>query len=238
LKASEAATRALDRGRVLIAVDFDGTIAPLVDHPDLAVPDHDAIVFLRLLAEGARTEIAVVSGRSLADLRARLGDVPGATLVGEHGNDTGEEVEIGDTLADARAFVEVLRGGREIVVEQKAHSVAFHTRTLDAESKAHAVTMLRAWAAEHPDVTVLEGKEVIELSVADRTKGDAVLALASGCDVVIYIGDDTTDETVFVALRADDVGVKVGPGPTAASYRVDDVAGVVDVLRALALASS
>ena len=55
---------------------------------------------------------------------------------------------------------------------------------------------------------------------------------------MIYIGDDTTDETVFDVLGPDDVGVKVGPGPTAAAYRVDDVSGVVEVLRALALASS
>ena len=100
------------------------------------------------------------------------------------------------------------------------------------------MSTLRTWAAEHPDVTILEGKEVVELSVADLTKGDAIVGLASEVDVVLYIGDDTTDEAVFAVLRADDVGVKVGPGPTAARYRVDDVNDVVEVLRVLALASS
>ena len=177
LKACEAATQAMSRGRALIAVDFDGTIAPIVDHPDHAVANAEAVRHLRLLAASQRVEVAVVSGRSLADLCARLGDVPGATLIGEHGNDIGEEVEIGDTIELARRFVDVLRAGREIVVEQKKRSVTFHTRALDADSKEHTVALLRTWAGEHPGVTVLEGKEVVELSVADRTKGDAILAL-------------------------------------------------------------
>lgn len=238
MNAVEAARRAVNMGRVLLAVDFDGTLAPLVDHPDSAVPDPDAVRYLCQLAASEQFEVAVVSGRSLADLRIRLGEVPGAVLIGEHGNDTGEDVEVGATIEAARRFVEALREGREIVVEQKRSSVTFHTRTLDDESKGRAVSLLRTWASEHPEVSLLEGKEVVELSVGDRTKGDAVLALASVADVVVYIGDDTTDESVFVALGTDDVGIKVGAGPTAASYRVDDVAGVVEVLMVLALASS
>lgn len=225
-------------GRVLVAVDFDGTIAPLVDHPDDAVPDPEAVEYLRRLARSERAVVAVVSGRSLADLQRRLGEVPGATLVGEHGNDTGEDVAIGETIEHANRFIDALRAGREIVVERKQRSVTFHTRTLDPAAKRNAVSALRTWAAEHPDVTLLEGKEVVELSVADRTKGDAVVELGADVDVIVYLGDDTTDESVFAVLGADDVGVKVGAGPTGARYRVDDVSGVVDVLRALALASS
>jgi trehalose-phosphatase len=238
LTAAAAALRALERGRVLLAVDFDGTIAPLVDHPDSAVPVPEAVEYLRQLAAVEHVEVAVVSGRSLADLRLRLGEVPGAILVGEHGNDIGEEVEVGDAIEEARRFVEAVRAGREIVVEHKPRSVTFHTRMLEPDAKQDAVSTLRTWAAEHPDVTILEGKEVVELSVADLTKGDAIVGLASEVDVVLYIGDDTTDEAVFAVLRADDVGVKVGPGPTAARYRVDDVNDVVEVLRVLALASS
>lgn len=235
---TDAVDRAMRRGRILVAVDFDGTLAPLVDHPGSAIPDSGALEYLRQLVASEQVQVAIVSGRSLADLQHRLGEFPGAILIGEHGNDLGEEVEIDYTIEDARRFVEALRAGREIVVEHKPRSVTFHTRTLEPESKADAVSALRTWVTEHPDVTMLQGKDVIELSVADRTKGDAVLDLASDVDAVVYIGDDTTDETVFAVLGADDVGVKVGPGPTAAKYRVEDVSGVVDVLRVLALASS
>lgn len=234
----EAVERAAKMGRLLVAVDFDGTVAPLVDHPDSARPDPEALRYLRQLAASEELAVAVVSGRSFADLTLRLGDVPGAILVGEHGNDIGDDVEVVPTIEEARGFVEALRAGRDIVVEHKPRTVTFHTRMLDPDAKMDAVSAIRGWAAENPDVTIMEGKEVIELSVADRTKGDAVLELASEVDVTVYIGDDTTDETVFAILGADDIGVKVGPGPTAAKYRVDDVSGVVDVLRVLVLASS
>ncbi|HZD22913.1 MAG TPA: trehalose-phosphatase, partial [Acidimicrobiia bacterium] len=61
------------RGNVLIGVDFDGVLAPLVEHPDLAVPDPRAVSHLRRLAVRDNIEVAVISGRSLADLRERLG---------------------------------------------------------------------------------------------------------------------------------------------------------------------
>jgi trehalose-6-phosphatase len=71
---------------------------------------------------------------------------------------------------------------------------------------------------------------------AARTKGDAILELAGGRPA-LYIGDDTTDETVFAVLGPLDVGIKVGEGETEAPYRVEDVDGVVTILEKIALAS-
>jgi trehalose 6-phosphate phosphatase len=77
---------------------------------------------------------------------------------------------------------------------------------------------------------VLEGKMVIELSLASLTKLDAVNRLRRDGGLVLYLGDDVTDEDVFEGLSPEDVGVKVGEGETAAQYRVE---GVDDVRRIL-----
>ena len=221
------------RGNVLIGVDFDGVLAPLVEHPDLAVPDPRAVSHLRRLAVRDNIEVAVISGRSLADLRERLGEIPGAVLVGEHGNDTGEEPPIPETIQLARRFVETLRGNREITIEIKPRSVTFHTRNLTEDNAQESLDRIRAWAGQHSDVNLLEGKQVVELTVASRTKGDAIMELARNRDGIIYIGDDLTDETVFAVLGPQDIGVKVGPGPTAARFRVNDVDAVVELLEGI-----
>lgn len=222
-------------GNVLVGVDFDGTLAPLVEHPDLAVPDPGALEHLHTLASCDSIEVVVVSGRALSDLRRRLGDLPGVALIGEHGNDTGEDASRSQVIELASGFIQALRGDREVTVETKPRSVTLHTRGLTDKEAREAADQIHSWVADHPAVTLLEGKRVFELTVATRTKGDAIGDLARDRDGIVYIGDDTTDETVFEILGPLDIGVKVGPGPTAARYRVPDVAAVVEVLEAAAL---
>jgi trehalose 6-phosphate phosphatase len=234
----EAISRLVDGGSFLLGVDFDGTLAPLVKHPDLAVPDPRGVELLSAIATAsADIDVAIVSGRALDDLRRRLGDIPGAVYVGEHGSDVGEDVEQSDALRAAKDFVEGLaRGMPQATVEHKRRSVTFHTRNLSETEAETAGKAIRDWSREHDDLTLLEGKAVFEFTTATRTKGDAIKELAAGRPI-LYIGDDTTDETVFESLGRHDVGVKVGPGPTAASHRVEDVDGVVRILEEIALAS-
>lgn len=226
------------RAPLLVGIDFDGTLAPLVEHPDDAVPDVAAMEHVRALANSDGVRVAIVSGRSLDDLRLRLGEVPGATLIGEHGNDFGDASPEDAVLETAVKFVEILRGGRDVTIEHKARSVTFHTRNLDRAETDVVASRIRGWADEHPEVTLLDGKEVLELTVATGTKGDAIRSLADEGEGIVYIGDDRTDETVFAVLGPDDVGVKVGDGPTAARFRVKNVAEVVELLEAVALAST
>ena len=228
----------MSRPTVLVAVDFDGTLAPIVTHPDLAVPDRRALEILGELSVRPGVEVAVVSGRALADLENRLGELPGTLLIGEHGNDTGEVVGSSEELHAIREFIAALHEDLPgSTVEHKPRSATFHTRNLGREGATAARRMIQEWAGTHADVRLLEGKEVLELTIADRTKGDAIGDLARDVDGTIYIGDDATDETVFEILGPDDVGVKVGEGPTAASYRVADVAEVVELLEVIVLAS-
>lgn len=233
----DAVERLAARGDLLLGVDFDGTLAPIVDHPDQATPHPEALEVLRDLAARDDIQVAVVSGRALADLRARLGEVPAAILIGEHGNDIGDEPDDDPLIGQATAMIRALSdeaGG--VTVETKPKSVTFHYRNLDDDRAEGFLDRIRTWANRHEGVRVMEGKKVIELSTATKTKADAIRELA-GERPVIYMGDDTTDESVFEVLSADDIGVKVGEGATAAQFRVKDVAEVVAILRKIALAS-
>jgi trehalose-phosphatase len=234
----EAVTEMIGGGEVLLGIDFDGTLAPLVDHPDLAMPDPEGMSILRALAERPGLRVAVVSGRAFDDLSRRL-DLPGVVLIGEHGNDTGGEAPMSPALDEARAFIMSVHASVPgSAVEDKPRSVTFHTRMVRSGAPAAVVTSVRDWVDAHDGVVLLEGKDVLELTVGSRSKGEAILELARESDGVIYIGDDVTDENVFARLGPDDIGVKVGAGPTAARYRLDDVAGVVGLLKAIDVAST
>lgn len=224
--------------RVLVGTDFDGVLAPIVETPDLAVPDPRAVALLTELAGREGVRVAVVSGRHRADLALRLGEIPGAVLVGEHGNDVGQEAAASPVLAEARALMRELRESMPAAtVEDKPRSVTFHTRRLDRPQAHAARRALETWVDQHPGISLLEGKEVFELTVATRTKGDAIDELGRDCDATVFFGDDVTDESVFGKLTSRDLGIKVGPGETAARYRVDDVDGVVAVLGLMAAAA-
>jgi trehalose 6-phosphate phosphatase len=236
LRLEDAIERLMSRDRVLVGIDFDGTLAPIVDHPDDAVPDHRAVEALTDLAKRHDVEVAVISGRALDDLRLRLGDIPGATFVGEHGNDMGSESSEDPLITEAAEMIDELATSLGATAERKQRSVTFHYRNMAEEDAERALVRIRGWAQDRDGVRVLEGKKVIELTSGTHNKGDAIRELA-GSASVIYIGDDTTDETVFEVLGPDDIGVKVGDGPTAATHRVEDIDGVVAILRQIALAS-
>ena len=81
--------------KLLVACDFDGTIAPICDHPDQVEPNQIAMTALRQLSELPMTTVAVVSGRSLLDLCGKMKGYPGIRLVGSHG----AEFDIGISLS-------------------------------------------------------------------------------------------------------------------------------------------
>ena len=235
----QAVAELMRHKRVLVGVDFDGTLAPLVRHPDDARPEPRAIAAIQNLIDRDRVHVVVISGRAHTDLTARIGDLPGALLIGEHGNDMGQPFEIPQVLADARSFVVRLHEQfPTAAIEQKPRSVTFHTRNLDDDDKAEVRDAMVKWATGRESMLLLEGKEVFELTVATKTKGDAIAELAVGMDGTLFIGDDVTDETVFRKLGVNDVSVKVGDGPTEAEYRVSGVAEVVELLMVAALAST
>jgi trehalose-phosphatase len=248
---AEALARFAARDRVLVALDFDGTLAPLVDDPDTAAAPPRALDAVRELTGRPGTSVAVVSGRPLSRLRTLLGPVGPVALIGSHGAEV--EVPAGDADADAldAEEKELLAGVHDAVAgivrahpgtsfEEKPAAVVLHTRRADRATALAATAAALLGPARCDGVHTLVGKEVVELAVTDVTKGTALRRLRAGLGLdrggVLYAGDDTTDELAFAALDDDagDVTVKVGAGPTEARHRVDGPGALADLLVDLA----
>lgn len=238
----EAVTVAAGRPVLLVCSDFDGTLAPLAPTPDQARPLPEGVAALAALAALPRTTAALVSGRSLDDLAALSDAPPGVRLVGSHGweFDTAGPGDLDPAAARRRDAVRrevaaAVDGVEGVLVEPKATGVAVHVRLADRADAARVLAAVREGAARRPGVHLTAGHEVLELSVVEADKGHAVdvLRAQAAADAVVFVGDDVTDERAFARLHGNDVAVKVGPGSTAAPYRVDSPRGVVALLVAL-----
>jgi trehalose 6-phosphate phosphatase len=227
--------------RLLVASDFDGTVAPIVSNPADACPIPAAAEALAALATLKSTSAALISGRAVRDLRVLSGAPADVHLVGSHGSefDAGFAEAIGDSakalLTELEQTMTALTGRYPgATVEIKPASVAFHVRNAAPrhaqQALDDALNAVRDW-----DIHVTEGKAVREFAVIDTDKGAALeqLRQANDASAVVFFGDDFTDEKAFGALTDGDIGVKVGPGSTRARYRVDspdDVATALIVL--------
>ena len=242
-------TRALaglaGRGSLLLALDFDGVCAPLVDDPARSrmLPGTRAAL-LALADAGCR--VALVSGRSLESLLDVARPDPGWLVVGGHGAEVAggrggagrlsqdQAVLLAHVGADVEALVAGAPGSR---VEHKPTAVVLHTRLADTDVAAAVAAAVLAGPGARPGVHVRRGHDVVELAVVVVDKGTALQALRTQVHAraVLYAGDDVTDEDAFAVLdpEAGDVGVKVGPGPTAAGYRVAAPAQVTGLLERL-----
>ena len=126
----------------------------------------------------------------------------------------------------------------EVRVERKPFSRTVHTRGLDTEFASALHAHVIAVQAEHPGIRVIEGHDITELAVKTATKGDGLRALiaAGSPSAVLYLGDDVTDEDAFAELEASttSLGIKVGPAPTRAPWRITDPAAVAELLTRIA----
>lgn len=195
---------------VLLATDFDGTIAPIVANPEDARIHRLMERFLERCSSVPELAVAVISGRDVRDVRRRIGSVP-VMVAGSHGLEClGKD---GDVLWTTERKApdlppslarEALRAGLRI--ERKKFSFALHSRGADAPEQdvnrvAAAVT---AWADEH-NLDVIGGRKVIEVRVRGGGKRAALRLIAERLHAprVIYAGDDITDfpALAFAALH-------------------------------------
>jgi len=225
---------------LLVASDYDGTIAPIVSDPDEAHPRRESIVALRQLAALPQTHVAVISGRALEDLSRLTGLPDDVHLVGSHGSEFDldfatslppEAAALRERIATELAAVAGADEGFHI--ETKPASVAFHYRNADEGRAREALKTVLDGPASLEGVFTKHGKKVVELGVVETNKGNALETMRhrSGASAVIFFGDDVTDEDAFATLAGPDIGVKVGPGESAAAHRV---AGPEEVARILA----
>lgn len=222
---------------LLVGVDFDGTITPIVDDPARARPDRSAREALTRLAGREEVSVAVVSGRRRQEVLAMLEDPSGVTVIGEHGSDTGDPhagtPDLGELVAELEDIASDVPGSW---VEAKVWSVVFHYRLSDPDLASDGVRRVLEGPGSRRGVVARQGNMVVELHATETNKGDAVEALrkATGAAAVVFIGDDVTDEEAFARLGEADLGIKVGPGPTAAGHRVRNVDQVAQTLHRLA----
>ena len=237
---------------ILLGLDFDGTLAPIVTDPELALPAPGVV---ELLSELSRSlvRLAIISGRDTDALAARL-PVAGLTLVGNHGLEerNGESA----LLAVATPFAASLERAADAVgrlkearipgvrVERKRVGISVHFRNAPDRSEARAsLQPVLQRIAEREQLRLHPGRMVWELRPPlEIDKGAVLRRLAAGLQpaAIIYIGDDLTDADAFSALKGMRdlktlaVGVRSDEVPEAAfvdcDLTVDGITGVTDFL--------
>jgi len=253
LECRAALTKRLAGGRMAVFLDFDGTLAPVAETPDLAeLPDPVRGVVREL---SNRCLVAVISGRDREDVKAKVG-LDGLIYAGSHGFDIdgpgGEKpfhgcAEYMEALAGAGGRLEHdLDGISGSLIERKRCSVAVHDRLVADADRPRIKSVVEAAVKAFPNLRIKPGKRVYEvLPDLDWDKGRAVewLLRVMGLEdaTAVYVGDDVTDEDAFRALHDTGIGVVVadhgegrdGTSETHASYRLDGVSEVEKFLRML-----
>lgn len=208
-----------------VFLDYDGTLTPIVERPDLAVLSSEMRAIVTGLAD--RCPVCIVSGRDRPDVEKLVG-IDNLIFAGSHGFDIAspdgraiqkeEGAEFADLLAEVTVWLHRIMDPIEgALVEPKKASVAAHYR-LVAEDQRHKIKdVVEAILAEHENLKVTPGKMVYEVQPKlDWNKGKAVLYLLEALglntpDVApLYFGDDVTDEDAFKALAGRGIGVFVG----------------------------
>jgi alpha,alpha-trehalase len=237
-------------GRVAVFLDYDGTLTPIVSHPENAWLADSMRQTLRELA--ARVPVAVLSGRDLDDVRSRV-EIDDIVYAGSHGFDIAGPRGLCRPMATEflpkldiaeKELREALDGIPGAHVERKRFSLAAHYRNVSENDVAKVQRAVGAVTARHRELRRIDGKKVYELlPEIDWDKGKAVLWLLrtlalesrSGGIRPIYIGDDRTDEDAFHALEQHGIGILVSekPWPTVARYSLKNPLEVERFLRAL-----
>ena len=230
--------------QTLLLLDYDGTLAPF--HPDRmqAKPLDGVLPALASLRALDNTSVALVSGRPVAEIQQLTG-LDNLIIAGTHGfeifrPETGvAQILPADGLRERLDAIEEIATGivGPELAERKLATVALHTRKLDAPTAVDAHARFRAAVAElvGAELELRDFNGGVEVRAPARGKGVAILEIISELppvDLIVYIGDDDTDEDAFKALPSHGIGIKVGPHdlPTAAGGRL---ASCDDVLRFL-----
>ena len=234
------------RDGLVLCLDFDGTLAPIVTDPDDAVIRSGNRESLRALRDHPAATVAVISGRALDDVRERVG-VEGISYVGNAGLERadGDEITVHPDAKRAKerldrvreTLVDKLGWASGIAVEDKRWSLAVHTRDVPDEHNDRVAETVGRVADRVGGLDVSRGHQVLEVSPdTDATKGTAVASLADAetDPMVVYVGDDRSDQSALVEAADRGVAVYVGEEGPEGAHHVARPADVSDLLEWLA----
>jgi trehalose 6-phosphate phosphatase len=236
--------------RLVVSLDFDGTASPLVPDPMAARALPAVATQVARLAALPDTVVAYVSGRSMHDLRVitEHTDDSVIALAGSHGAQywfpgEGDAAATGDATDDG-AREELWAAARPIIerydgaeFEPKTFGMGVHTRRADRDTEVRVFAEIDALVAERfPHWRRRAGHRVLEFSSRVEGKDAAMAALRDHFDAtgILFAGDDVTDEDAMRVLQPGDLGVRVGPGESAAILRVENPQQMAELLEALA----
>ena len=236
--------------RLVVALDFDGTASPLVPDPMAARALPEVAEQVARLSALPDTVVAYVSGRSMDDLRVITEHTDDAliALAGSHGAQywyPGVGAAEPDATGTAEGSREELwEAARPIIdryegaeLEPKTFGMGVHTRTATPEVEKAVFAEIDALVAERfPHWRRRAGHRVLEFSSRAEGKDAAMTALREHFDAtaILFAGDDVTDEDAMRVLSGDDLGVRVGPGESAATLRVESPQQIALLLETLA----
>jgi trehalose 6-phosphate phosphatase len=239
------AARVSAAGHLFLFLDFDGTLAPIVEDPDRAQMPAGTRNLLSALAGKESLTLGIISGRSLPDLQERVG-LKDVIYAGNHGLEiSGPCLNLVDPTATmqieplrelARELRDRLAHIPGVLVENKVLTASVHFRKAPAICREEIRRTADAAVDSTGDLfCVTRGLEVFEIKPrVNWNKGSAVRwieeTLAKGPALTVFIGDDITDEDAFAALP-DGITVRVGPhGKTSARYHLEAQESVAELL--------
>jgi trehalose 6-phosphate phosphatase len=238
-------------GCMMLGLDFDGTLAPIALRPGEAAMLPETRKALDSVAARGDTMIAIVSGRGLEDVTAKVG-IPALYYVGNHGLEIRgpnielrheEAVEAEPAIREcAERVADDLAGTPGVIVEDKGLTFSVHYRLVKSAAAEEAVRD-RVWrSCGENGMRITEGRKVLEIRPnVDWNKGNALLFLIDMLIAipeapVLFVGDDLTDEDGFRAVVGRGNGIVVGDPPppsTAARYYLPTPEDVTLLLRRL-----
>ncbi|UUX59554.1 trehalose-phosphatase [Glutamicibacter halophytocola] len=234
---------------ILVALDFDGTMSPIVDRPEDARPLPESAEVFERLRQLPGVFAALVSGRNLASLAQVYPEPLPEICIGSHGAERllpepfkGQWIEKPlsseqqDLLARiTKELAAVADSYEDVSLEYKPSATVLHVRRATTAASDAALSEAKAALNAMGRVKLLEGKAVLEASVHQGDKGESLTWLKDllQVDAVLFIGDDVTDENGFKVLEPNDLGIKVGSGPTLATHHIASPQQLPELLQIL-----
>ena len=235
--------------QVGLCLDFDGTLAPIVEEPTEATLPPETRQYLEMLADNPAVDIAVISGRALEDIRSRVG-IPEISYAGNHGLERSQDSEVWRHPVVQRRRGDLERVCREIerkldhiagcFVEDKYATATVHHRQAETDDGSLVLSTVQETVEGIDGLSMTVDDQAVEIRPdVDYHKGDAVeeiLDIGSQA-VVLYLGDAKTDIDAFRRLAERDdrtIQVSVGGALPATGHHLESPGDVEQFLGWLA----